>query len=223
MHGQALELERHDAEARWAVDHHERALRRQRGDDRGLVPVGRGQPGDIADFGNADGREPALERLVMIDDVMRTHVTAPGDRLGPRRRRDDGEAGQAPRQLRQDRADAARAVDDEHRILAGHPIERDREPIEQQLPRRQRRERQHGGGAGIDARRPRPDETLVGGVQLGVDAGTVDRAGVEHGIARLEQARIAAPLLDLADRVIAENPRLTFRRPSACPQLDAPV
>jgi len=110
-----LAFERDDVEVRGIVDQGELALRRERVDDGGKVLLGGREPGDILDFRNADRLQLGVERAAMVDDIVRAHALHPGDRLGPRRGGDDSQARQTPRDLDQDRADAAGAVDDEKR------------------------------------------------------------------------------------------------------------
>src|SRR5947199_3007837 len=96
----------------------------------------------------------------MVDDVMRAKLPAPGLRLRPRRGGDDGEPGQCARELNADRADAARAADDQQRFALAAAA-RHGEAVEQHLPCGDRGEREGGGGREVERRRFGAYDALV--------------------------------------------------------------
>ena len=160
-----------------------------------------------------------LHRLGVIDHGMRAEIEAPLLRFRPRRGGDHRQPGEPARELDQDRADAAGAADDQKRAridaLSGHRAE----AVEQQLPRRDRGQRQ---GCGLRERqrlRLAADDALVDQMKLRIGALALDRAGIENLIARLEQRDLGTDRIDDAGGVVAQDLGLAFRRGGALADL----
>ena len=160
-----------------------------------------------------------LHRLAVIDHRMRAEIEAPFLRLRPRRGRNHGEAGEAARELDQDRADTAGAAGDEKRTridaLAGDRAE----AIEQQFPGGDGGEGKGGCLRERERFRLVADDALVDQMEFGVGALALDRARVKHLVARLEQRDIGPDRVDHAGRVIAQNLGLALGRGGALAHL----
>ena len=165
--------------------------------------------GDVAKMkagaADAERRDLRRKRLLVVDDMMRAHVLRPLHGLGPRCGRYDGKIGQLPRQLDGDRADAARAAKNEDRARRAGNGFGDIEPVEHRLPGGDRRQRQSGGGGEVERARLAADDPLVDQMKLHVSAQAADAAGVEHFVARLEEAGVAADFRDDPGRVVADD------------------
>src|SRR5207249_11200308 len=103
-------------------------------------------------------------RLAVIDDVVGAELLRPGDRFGPRGGRDHVEAGDF-RELDADRADAARAADDQDRAarLYFHALD-------EAFPGGDGGERNRRGLREVERFRLAADDALVDEVQFAVAA-----------------------------------------------------
>jgi hypothetical protein len=88
----------------------------------------------------------------------------------------------------------------------------DAEAVEQQFPRGYRGQGQGGGGVEVERGGLGSDDALVHQLECTVAAGTVDGAGVEHRVARLEQGHIGADRVHDAGGVEAQDADLPGRR-----------
>ncbi len=156
----------------------------------------------------------------MIDDRVRAEIAAPLLRFRPGRGGDDGQSGEAARELDQDGADAAGAARDQQgaRIdaLAGHRAE----AIKQQFPGGDRGQRQRRRLRERKARRLAPDDAFVDQMKFRIGALAQDRAGIEDLVASLEQGDVRANGIDDAGGVVAEDLGLAFRRRGALAHLE---
>jgi hypothetical protein len=116
----------------------------------------------------------------------------------------------APRQLDRHRADATGATDDQQRFALAAALAVERHALEQQLPRRERGQRQGCRGRGVDGPRRVTGQPRVDQMELRIAAGAGHVAGVIHAIAWLEATDGCADCLDRAGRVVAEHPGLRF-------------
>ncbi|CAE6954804.1 conserved protein of unknown function [Ectopseudomonas oleovorans] len=203
---QALALEFHHVQRlHGVVDQRQAALGLQRLDQLLVVLLGLGQAGDVGHLADADARQFLAQRLAVVDHVVGTQFAHPGLGLRARCGADHGQAGQAASQLGEDRADASGGTDDQQGLVLVGRAFADLQAFEQQFPggdRGQRQGRRVGEG---QAAGHMTDDALVDHMQLAVGAGPVDGAGVEHPVARLEQADLAAHGLDHAAGVPAEH------------------
>ena len=155
----------------------------------------------------------------MIDHGMGAEIEAPFLRFRPRRGGDHRQAGEPARELDQDRADAAGAADDQQRAridaLAGHRAE----AVEQQFPGGDRGQRQRGGLRERKRLRLAADDALIDQMKFRIGALALDRAGIEHLVAGLEQRDVGTDGIDDAGRVVAQNLGLAFRRRGALAHL----
>ena len=136
----------------------------------------------------------------------------PVGRFRARRRADDGDACQLPRQLHQHGTDAAGRADHEQRLARQALVAAELQAVEQQFPGCNGRERQGGGRSEIEAGRHVADDALVDQLKFAVAAGTVDGARVPDFISYLEQGDVGADGRDDASRIPAQHFRLAFFR-----------
>ncbi len=140
-HGDRLLPQRHDVEAFHVINDGQHALRR---DDAGIgwqMLVTGGKAGDEVDRLDANGAQSFVQRRAMVYHIMRAHPLHPFNRFRPRSRGDDAQFGQLPGKLHQHRTDPARAVHDQYGLPLT-PAARHAQPVEQQFPCGQSRERQ---------------------------------------------------------------------------------
>ena len=146
---------------------------------------------------------------------MRAEIEAPFLRLRPRRGGDHGEAGEAARQLHQDRADPAGAAGDQQRARIDALARRRAESVEQQFPGGDRGQRQGCCLRERKTARFAPDDAFVDQMKFRIGALAQDRAGIEHFVAGLEQRHVRADRVHDAGGVIAEDLGLTLGRGGA--------
>jgi len=119
--------------------------------------------------------------------------------------------------LNQGRTDAAGASDDQQRLVL---VRVRPHPVEQQLPRRQGRQRQGRRLGEVQRPRLRTDDPFVHRLPLGIRSGAVDLSGVEHLVADLEQADLWTDRGHDTRRVIAQDVRRPVARRTAEPHLE---
>ena len=150
---------------------------------------------------------------------MGAEIEAPFLRFRPGRRRHHRQAGEAARQLNQDRSDAAGAADDQQRAridaLAGHRAE----AVEQQFPGGDRGQRQGRGLRERQCFRLAADDAFVDQMKFRIGALALDRAGVKNLVAGLEQGDIGTDGIHDAGGVIAQDLGLAFGRRGALAHL----
>ena len=88
------------------------------------------------------------------------------------------------------------------------------EAIKEQLPGRDRSERQCGGVRVIERGGLMTGDALVDDAVLGIGAGAGDGAGVKHGVAGLEQRDGRADGLDRPDGIPTEQARRVAEQPA---------
>ena len=145
------------------------------------------------------------KRFLVVDDMMGAHVLRPLHGFGPRRGRHDRKIGQLPRQLNGDRTDPAGAAEDQDRARRAWNGFRHIEPVEHRFPSGDRGQGQSRRCGEIERPRLAADDPFVDKVELHVRAWAADAAGVEHFVARLEEACLAPGLHDDAGGVIADD------------------
>ncbi|SAL00956.1 hypothetical protein AWB76_07886 [Caballeronia temeraria] len=165
----ALGLQDRHVERLGVVDQPKLALRRQHLGDSNQVLVGMGQARHVIYRVNAKAAQLRRHRLRVVDHMVCTELAHPLLCFRPRRGGHHGQAGQLARQLDQYGADAAGAANDEQhsdRVFSFAHLQ----TVEQQLPRRDRGQRQRGCFFEAEALRHRADDALVDQVQLAVGA-----------------------------------------------------
>ena len=144
-------------------------------------------------------------------------AAAPGFGFRPGRCGNHRQASQNLGKLNADRPYPTRTTDNQHRLAGILALRRDTQAIEHRFPGRDGRQRQRCRLWEIERSRLVADDPLVYQVVLAIRAGARNAAGVEHGIAYLEQRDIRADSHDGASGVPAQHARrildLVFRRP----------
>jgi hypothetical protein len=154
-----------------------------------------------------------LQRLAVVDHVMRAQLLDPLAGFRTRGGADDGQAGQLARQLHQDGANAARRADHQQRLaLRGASVAAHFQTVEQQFPRGDGGQRQRCGLGEVDILRLVADDALVHQMQLAVGAGAGQVAGVPDFIADLEQGHVRADRFHHAGGIPADHLGLAFGR-----------
>ena len=126
----------------------------------------------------------------MIQHVMRPKVPRPVPGFGARGGGDHGEVSALPRDLHGDGADPARAADDHDGLRrAGHGAGHVH-PIEHRLPCGERGQRQGCGFRPAERGGAMTDDAFIHQMQFGIGAGTDQRSGIKHLVARLEQRHL---------------------------------
>ncbi len=142
---------------------------------------------------------------------MGAEASDPGPGLGAGGSGDHRQISKLTGQLNGDRGYTAGAANDQNRRCARHRLAHV-QPIEQRLPRRDGGQRQGGGLRPVERFRLVADDPLVHQVQFGVGALAGHVAGVEDGVARLEQARLRTDGGHGAAGVVAQDgPLARFR------------
>ena len=149
--------------------------------------------GDLAD---ANARQFLAQRLAVIDHMMCAQITDPGLGFRARGSADHGQAGQVARQLGENRTDATGGADDQQALALIGRAFGNLQTFEQQFPGGDGGQRQGCSFGERQAARHMANDAFIDQVQFAVGAGTVDGAGVENLVARLEQADLTAYRLD---------------------------
>lgn len=156
--------------AAWLHDQPHMPLRRQDLAELRPVAVRIGQVERRVHLVQADRLQLRVQWLVVVDHMLRAHLSDPFNGFRPRRGGDDGEA-RMPRQLDGDGSHAARAADDQQVFATvARAVERERHALEQQLPRSERGQWHRGGLRKAQRRRLAAGDARIHQVIFGVAA-----------------------------------------------------
>ncbi|MNQ69315.1 hypothetical protein D3C85_839040 [compost metagenome] len=187
------------------VDKRQLALRCQCFDELIEVLVGLGQAGDVGHLRQALTLELLGQRLAVVENQVGAQFAYPSLGLWARGGTDDLQARQLAGQLREDRAHSAACTDDQQALSFISLAFAYLQALEQQFPSRNGSQWQGGGLGESQACGHVPDNPLIDHMQLAIGASAGDGAGVEHLVARLEQADFAAHGLDHASNIPAQH------------------
>ncbi|MNN16300.1 hypothetical protein D3C81_1294340 [compost metagenome] len=204
VQGDALALQRRRIENIVVVDDGQLAVRRDEFQQFHEMQRRVRQRRDVTHGRHVQCRHLRRQGLCMVDQVVRAHGPAPFHAVATRGCGDYRQARQLARQLYQHGTNAARAAQHQQaaprRLVAGN----DGKAFEQQLPRRQRRQRHAGRLRKIQGRRHAPRDALIDEVICGICARAVERTRVIHGLPRREQGHFAAHRMHDAGRIPAQ-------------------
>ncbi len=166
--------------------------------------LGLGQAGHMGHLVKADAFQLFAQRLAVVQHFVCTQLANPAFGLGSRGGADDFQRGQLPRQLRQDRPHATGRADNQQALRTFAFVLRNLQAFEQQLPGRDRGQRQRRRMSKTQGLGHVADDALVHHMQLAVATRSGQRPGIEHLVARLEQRDLTADRLHDARHIPAQ-------------------
>ena len=155
----------------------------------------------------------------MIHDMVGAEALHPGTRLVSRCRRNHDKVGELPGKLDGHGTDPAGATYDKDGVARAWYRPADIKAIKERLPGGNRRKRDSGRLRVRQRARLGAGEPFVNQVKFGVGALTIDGAGVEDGVAAVEQGRLRPDVLDDPRGIPTENTVQPVLRRGAQPHL----